>query len=144
MDASAIGTTAWTSTNLHARRIPLPIYTDFGMMWAVSDEWRIVLSAEVERWYAGLSAGELAQADQALDRLATEGITLGMPHNRYLSEKLWELRFRCGQVNQRITYTADPDRQLVTLTTFRKQRQNERTEITRARKALRRHQTRKG
>lgn len=110
----------------------------------MSDEWRIVLSTEVERWYAGLSAGELAQADQALDRLATEGITLGMPHNRYLSEKLWELRFRCGQVNQRITYTADPDRQLVTLTTFRKQRQNERTEITRARKALRRHQTRKG
>ena len=41
-----------------------------------------------------------------------------------------ELRFRCGQVNQRITYTADPDRQIVTLTTFRKQRQNERTEIT--------------
>ena len=46
-----------------------------------------------------------------LDRLTAEGITLGMPHNRYLSEKLWELRFRCGQVNQRITYTADPDRQ---------------------------------
>lgn len=110
----------------------------------MDDEWGIVLSAEVERWYAGLSTGELAQADQALDRLAAEGITLGMPHNRYLSEKLWELRFRCGQVNQRITYTADPDRQLVTLTTFRKQRQNERTEITRARKALGRHQTRKG
>lgn len=110
----------------------------------MDDEWGIVLSAEVERWYAGLSTGELAQADQALDRLAAEGITLGMPHNRYLSEKLWELRFRCGQVNQRITYTADPDRQLVTLTTFRKQRQNERTEITRARKALGRHQTKNG
>ena len=110
----------------------------------MDDEWGIVLSAEVERWYAGLSTGELAQADQALDRLAAEGITLGMPHNRYLSEKLWELRFRCGQVNQRITYTADPDRQLVTLTTFRKQRQNERNEIIRARKALRRHQTKKG
>lgn len=69
---------------------------------------------------------------------------LGMPHNRYLSEKLWELRFRCGRVNQRITYTADPDRQLVTLTTFRKQRQNERDEVIRARKVLRHHQDTKG
>ena len=103
-----------------------------------------MLSDEVARWYARLPENELAQADQALDRLAAEGIALGMPHNRYLSEKLWELRFRCGQVNQRITYTADPDRQLVTLTTFRKQRQNERNEVTRARKALRRHQTEKG
>lgn len=103
-----------------------------------------MLSDEVQRWYAGLPESELAQADQALDRLTAEGITLGMPRNRYLSEKLWELRFRCGQVNQRITYTADPDRQLVTLTTFRKQRQNERNEIIRARKALRRHQTKNG
>ncbi|BBZ28814.1 hypothetical protein MMAD_31090 [Mycolicibacterium madagascariense] len=67
-----------------------------------------------------------------------------MPHNRYLADKLWELRFRCGQVNQRITYTAEPDRQLITLTTFRKQRHNERDEVIRARKALRRHRNRKG
>jgi len=45
---------------------------------------------------------------------------------------------------QRVTYTADPDRQLVTLTTFRKQRQNERNEITRARTALRRRQAKEG
>ncbi|MCV7015817.1 type II toxin-antitoxin system RelE/ParE family toxin [Mycolicibacterium madagascariense] len=79
-----------------------------------------------------------------MDRLATDGLTLGMPHNRYLADKLWELRFRCGQVNQRITYTAEPDRQLITLTTFRKQRHNERDEVIRARKALRRHRNRKG
>lgn len=107
-------------------------------------DWQIVLSAEVVRWYAGLSARELAQADQALARLTADGIALGMPHNRYLSEKLWELRFRCGQVNQRITYTADHDRQLITLTTFRKKRGNERSEITRARNALRRHHQQKG
>lgn len=110
----------------------------------MGDQWQVALSAEVARWYAGLSVRELAQADQALDRLTTDGIALGMPHNRYLSEKLWELRFRCGPVNQRITYTADPDRRLVTLTTFRKQRNNERGEVTRARNALRRHQQQKG
>ena len=83
---------------------------------------------------------ELAQADRALERLAQEGITLTMPHNRYLQDKLWELRFRCGQNNQRITYIADPERKIVTLTTFRKQRNNERAEIRRARNALRKHQ----
>jgi hypothetical protein len=106
----------------------------------VGDRWQVVFSAEVTRWYAALSIRELAQADQALDRLAAEGIGLTMPHNRYLAEKLWELRFRCGQVNQRITYTADQNRRIVTLTTFRKQRDNERTEIRRARNALRKHQ----
>ena len=106
----------------------------------MGDRWRVILSAEVTRWYEGLSVRELAQADQALERLAQEGITLTMPHNRYLQDKLWELRFRCGQNNQRITYTADPDRKIVTLTTFRKQRNNERTEIRRARNALRKHQ----
>lgn len=110
----------------------------------MGDGWRITFSAEVERWYDALSETELAQADQALDRLAASGVGLGMPHNRYLADKLWELRFRCGQVNQRITYTADADRHIVTLTTFRKQRQNERNEINRARTALRRHNARKG
>jgi hypothetical protein len=106
----------------------------------MGDRWYVVLSAEVTRWYEDLSIRELAQADQALDRLAAEGIGLPMPHNRYLSDKLWELRFRCGQVNQRITYTADQKRRIVTLTTFRKQRDNERAEIRRARNALRKHQ----
>jgi hypothetical protein len=104
----------------------------------------VTFSAEVARWYQRLSIRELAQADQAVERLAAEGVKLAMPHNRYLSDKLWELRFRCGQVNQRITYTADPDRKIVTLTTFRKQRDNERAEIRRARNALRKHHQEKG
>lgn len=110
----------------------------------MGDQWQVILSAEVTRWYQRLSIRELAQADQALQRLAAEGIELAMPHNRYLSEKLWELRFRCGQVNQRITYTADPGRQIVTLTAFRKQRDNERAEIRHARNALRKHDQKKG
>lgn len=109
----------------------------------MGDRWQVILSPEVTRWYEALSIRELAQADQALDRLASEGIALTMPHNRYLQDKLWELRFRCGQHNQRITYSADPERKIVTLTTFHKQRDNERTEIRRARNALRKHQQKK-
>lgn len=105
----------------------------------MGDQWRITLSAEVTRWYQELTTTELAQADKALDGLAAEGTALRMPHNRYLNDKLWELRFRSGQVNQRITYTADPDRHIITLTTFRKQRDNERAEIRRARKVLRKY-----
>ncbi len=104
----------------------------------------MVFSSEVTGWYTALSIREFAQADQALDRLAAEGIGLPMAHNRYLSDKLWELRFRCGQVNQRITYTADQNRRIVTLTTFRKQRDNERSEIRRARNALRKHHHQEG
>ncbi len=63
-----------------------------------------------------------------------------MPHSRKLSDKLWELRFRCDRVNQRITYTIEPEKRIITLTTFRKQRNNERREVQRARNVLRRHQ----
>lgn len=100
--------------------------------------WRIELSEEVDRWLNRLSLKGKAQAIRALDLLAERGTALGMPHSRKLEERLWELRFRCEQVNQRITYTVEPERHVITLTTFRKQRSNERKEIQRARNVLRR------
>lgn len=60
---------------------------------------------------------------------------LRMPHSRSLGDGLYELRFSGQNVNRRITYVFEPDRQAVTLTTFRKQRQNERGEVLRARRA---------
>ncbi len=51
---------------------------------------------------------------------------------------LFELRFHCQGVPRRITYWFAPSRRIVLLTTFRKQRDNERREIERARTALRR------
>ena len=65
---------------------------------------------------------------------------LRMPHSRPLGDGLHELRFSCENVNRRITYMFDPDRRVVTLTTFRKQRQNERTEVLRARRAQAAHE----
>ncbi len=90
-------------------------------------------------WLDGLTVKGRAQAFRALDLLAAEGVMLRMPHSRKLDDRLWELRFRCDQVNQRITYTIELERRVITLTTFRKQRNNERKEVQRARNVLRRH-----
>lgn len=102
--------------------------------------WHIELSQEVDEWLQALSTKGKAQAIRALDLLAVQGISLRMPHSRKLDEHLWELRFRCEQVNQRITYTTEPARRVITLTTFRKQRSNESKEVQRARNVLRRRQ----
>ena len=45
------------------------------------------------------------------------------------------LRFDMGRLAWRITYFFTADRRIVLLTEFRKQRQNERTEVQRAREA---------
>jgi hypothetical protein len=110
----------------------------------VADEdnqpWHIELSEEVDEWLQALSIKAKAQAIRALDLLAVQGASLRMPHSRKLDDHLWELRFRCERVNQRITYTVEPERRVITLTAFRKQRSNERKEVQRARNVLRRRQ----
>ncbi len=97
--------------------------------------WSIEFSEEVRAWYLGLSPAGKAVADRILERLASQGNLLRMPHSRSLGDGLYQLRFSCENVNRRITYVFEPDRQAVTLTTFRKQRQNERAEVLRARRA---------
>lgn len=101
-------------------------------------------SEEVRTWYVALSPAGKASADRILERLAAQGHMLRMPHSRSLEGGLFELRFTCENVSRRITYVFDPDRRAVTLTTFRKQRQNERAEILRARRAQAAHDEEKG
>ena len=60
---------------------------------------------------------------------------LGMPLLKQLGGGLRELRFTCEGVVRRITYVLDPERKAITLTAFRKRRQNERGEVLRARRA---------
>jgi phage-related protein len=60
-----------------------------------------------------------------------------MPHARPLGEDLAELRFMCEDTARRVTYYINPERKIITLTTFRKQRQQERREVARARRAMR-------
>lgn len=102
--------------------------------------WTVELSDEVRTWYDGLTPAGKAITDRVIERLATHGHLLRMPHARLLGDGLHELRFTCENVNRRITYVLDPERHAVTLTTFRKQRQNERAEILRARRAQAAHE----
>lgn len=61
-----------------------------------------------------------------------------LPASRSLGEGLFELRFDLTRVAWRITYFFASDRRIVLLTGFRKQRQNERHEVQRARLAMNR------
>jgi hypothetical protein len=105
--------------------------------------WKIELSEEVTGWYVALVEHDRAFADRAFDRLGEVGPLLAMPHARSLGDGLRELRFTCEGVSRRITYYFDLDRQAVLLTTFRKQRDNERREVDRARRAKRVDQIKK-
>src|SRR5947208_16173233 len=101
--------------------------------------WQIALSDEVAHWLVSLNEADYAAASRKLDLLAAEGPMLRMPHAKYLGQKLYELRFALESVNRRITYTFDEGKKVITLTTFRKQRQNEAREVLRARRALKRY-----
>ncbi|WP_211658380.1 type II toxin-antitoxin system RelE/ParE family toxin [Phytoactinopolyspora halophila] len=63
--------------------------------------------------------------------------------SRQLGDGLRELRFSCEGVHRRVTYYLHPEKRAITLTTFRKQRQSERHEVERARKAMRRDRERR-
>ena len=98
--------------------------------------WSVELEPEVEAWLDGLSVKEFALVLAHLDRLAERGSGLRMPASRSLGDRLFELRFDLGRTARRVTYFFGPDRWIVLLTVFRKQRNNERAEVRRARLAM--------
>ena len=77
----------------------------------------------------------MAAARRVLARLEDAGHMFGIPLSKQVGGGLRELRFTCEGVARRITYVLEPERRAITLTTLRKQRQNERGEILRARRA---------
>ena len=97
--------------------------------------WSLELEPEVEEWLDDLSPTEFAIVLAHVDRLAERGNLLRMPASRSLGQGLFELRFDMGRLAWRITYFFAADRRIVLLTVFRKQRQNERVEVQRAREA---------
>lgn len=106
--------------------------------------WHIELEQEVAEWLERLVPADFDQAADAIDRLRDAGNRLRMPLSRPLGGGLFDLRFQCEGMSRRITYWyADwPSTSIVLLTTFRKQRTNERREIDRARVALNRCRSR--
>ena len=93
------------------------------------------LHDEVVEWMKGLSDDDWDRTAVVIDRLSEVGSTARMPLSRSLGDGLFELRFALGPTARRITNRFTKDGRIILLTTFRKQRNNERTEIARARKA---------
>lgn len=96
----------------------------------------VELEPEVGEWYHKLDRHRRAQAFFHFELLEDRGTSLGMPYTRQLDGKLWELRFHCGDVQQRVTYWIAADRRIVLLTVFRKTRSNEAAEVRRAKRAM--------
>ncbi|MEZ5322848.1 MAG: type II toxin-antitoxin system RelE/ParE family toxin [Microthrixaceae bacterium] len=93
------------------------------------------LHDEIVEWIDTLDETERSRTLVVIDRLATLGPAARMPLSKRLGDGLFELRFTLGSTARRITYRFTKDGRVILLTTFRKQRNNERNEITRARKA---------
>lgn len=94
----------------------------------------VELPDEIVHWMLGLSDAEWERVVVIVDRLAVLGPSARMPMSRSLGGGLFELRFTLGDTARRITYRYAADGRVVLLTTFRKQRHNERLEIARARR----------
>lgn len=94
----------------------------------------VELHSEVVEWMETLDEAEWDRTVVVIDRLATLGSSARMPLSKSLGDGLFELRFTLGSTARRITYRFTKDGRIILLTTFRKQRNNERNEITRARK----------
>ena len=98
--------------------------------------WSVELEPEVESWFDNLTVKSFATALPHVERLADQGNRLRMPASRSLGDGLFELRFDLQRTSWRITYYFAQHRRIVLLTVFRKQRQNERAEVNRARTAM--------
>lgn len=102
------------------------------IIWFVAD---LELHDEVVEWMEGLNDDEWDRTVVVINRLAEIGSAARMPLSRSLGDGLFELRFTLGPTARRITYRFTKDGRIILLTTFRKQRNNENTEIARARSA---------
>ncbi|MGH3460105.1 MAG: type II toxin-antitoxin system RelE/ParE family toxin [Kribbellaceae bacterium] len=98
----------------------------------------VELEPEVRDWLEGLPSDLFGRAAFYIDLLAERGPLLSEPHTKQLDGKLRELRFHLDNDVLRITYWIATERRIILLTVFRKTRMQERREIERAVRALRR------
>ena len=98
----------------------------------------VEVEPEVEDWIDSQSDVTYATVLVQVDRLERMGSTIREPWSKALGDGLYELRFDIDKVAWRISYYYAPKRRVVLLPVFRKQRNNERREVQRAREAMRR------
>jgi hypothetical protein len=98
----------------------------------------VELELEVDEWFDSLRQDDQETAAFYVDLLAERGVLLGEPHTRQLQGKLRELRFHLDRESVRLTSWIAPDRRIILLTAFRKQRMRETAEIERAMQAMKR------
>lgn len=91
------------------------------------------LHEEIVEWMSSLNTTEWNRTVIVIDRLADLGSMARMPFSRALGDGLFEVRFSLNSTARRITYRFTKDKRVILLTTFRKQRNNERSETNRAR-----------
>lgn len=83
-----------------------------------------------------LSDHDFGQAAFYVDSVADRGPLLKEPYTRQLNGKLRELRFFVGREQTRVTYYIATGKRIILLTVFRKTKQVERREVSRATKAM--------
>jgi hypothetical protein len=98
----------------------------------------VELEPEVDDWFDTLGQADKETAAFYVDLLAERGVLLGEPYTKQLRGKLRELRFHLERQAVRITYWVAPDKRIVLLTVFRKQRMREEAEVQRAWRAMQR------
>lgn len=103
-----------------------------GMSWGL-----VEVEPEVAKWLEALSGDDFGQAAFYVDLLAARGVELGEPYTRQLRGKLRELRFYVGRTPIRISYFIASGRRIILLTVFRKTQRQERAEIDRAERTMR-------
>lgn len=109
------------------------IHTIQGMAWG-----SVEVESEVAKWLEDLSDDEFGQVSFYIDLLADRGVDLGEPYTRQLRGKLRELRFYLGRQRIRVSYFIASGRRIILLTVFRKTQRQERAEIARAERAMKR------
>jgi hypothetical protein len=96
----------------------------------------VELEPELSEWLNRLPVPHFATVAFYLDLLADHGPALDWPYARQLDSKLRELRFHLDGRAVRITYWISPERRIVPLTVFMKNRMRAGQELGRARQAL--------
>ena len=130
------GTADWRDATELALRVRSSLFCDDRVCAMIPVVAEVELHDEVLDWIEELNEVEWQRTSVIVDRLAALGAAARMTLSRSLGDGLFKLRFALGPTARRIiTYRFTKDGRIVLLTTFCKQRNNERQEIDRARRA---------